>query len=287
MHLHAFSFELSGRFSNVFTNSITGRSYRPALTADAQRDETLDRMETYHVVKAMVSGSAAGAWYDGDPGRFLVGSMIDTRRSDVDSLREQHAAGRLHAIGEMGPYYEGLRADDPAVAPFFDLANELGIPAAYHLFPGGGPGSVYAGGMMAGIRAANANPIQIEDVLLARPGMKLYVMHAGWPYLEDMKALMYAHPQLYVGIGGINWLVPTAEFHAFLKGLIDAGYGRRILFGTDQMGWPAAIDDAFRAVDSASFLTDEQKADIFYHNAARFLELPQEEIEGHWSAHPR
>ena len=48
------------------------------------------------------------------------------------------------------------------------------------------------------------------------------------------------------------------------------------------MGWPSAIDDAFHAVDSADFLTDEEKADIFYRNAARFLDLSDEEIARHW-----
>ena len=176
----------------------------------------------------------------------------------------------------MGPYYAGLRADDPAVMPLFKLAAELGIPAGYHIFPGGGPGSLYEGGLMANIRAANANPMQIEDVLVAHPNLKIYMMHAGWPYLDDMKALMYAHPQLYVGVGAINWLLPKEEFHGFLRGLVQAGYGRRILFGSDQMGWPQAIDEAFEAVDDADFLSAEQKADIFYNNAARFLGLPND-----------
>jgi predicted TIM-barrel fold metal-dependent hydrolase len=35
------------------------------------------------------------------------------------------------------------------------------------------------------------------------------------------------------------------------------------------------------AIESASFLTAEQKADIFYNNAARFLRLSDEEIAKH------
>ena len=45
------------------------------------------------------------------------------------------------------------------------------------------------------------------------------------------------------------------------------------MFGSDQMRWPEKIDDAIEAIDEATYLTAEQKRDIFYNNAARFLRL--------------
>ncbi len=45
------------------------------------------------------------------------------------------------------------------------------------------------------------------------------------------------------------------------------------MFGSDEMGWPDAIDLAFSTVDHAPFLTPEQKADIFYNNAATFFRV--------------
>jgi predicted TIM-barrel fold metal-dependent hydrolase len=58
-----------------------------------------------------------------------------------------------------------------------------------------------------------------------------------------------------------------------LSTLIDAGLGSRVMFGSDQMNWPDTIDDAVDAIQSAQMLTAEQKRDIFYNNAARFLRL--------------
>ncbi len=46
------------------------------------------------------------------------------------------------------------------------------------------------------------------------------------------------------------------------------------MFGSDQMAWPDAIALAIEGVDSAAFLTPEQKADIFHDNAVRFFKLP-------------
>ena len=150
----------------------------------------------------------------------------------------------------------------------------------FHIMPGGPPGGLYHLGMSE-IRVKNANPKQLEDVLVAHPNLKVYVMHGGWPYLEDMKAMLYMHPQLYLDVAAIDWVLPKAEFHNFIKGLVDSGFGNRIMFGTDQMVWPETIDIAVDAINSAEFLTLEQKEDIFYDNAAEFLGLSQTQIDNH------
>jgi uncharacterized protein len=55
----------------------------------------------------------------------------------------------------------------------------------------------------------------------------------------------------------------------------------RGMFGSDQMNWPGAIEVAIDSVESADFLTAEQKRDILYENAARFLRLSEEERASH------
>ena len=45
------------------------------------------------------------------------------------------------------------------------------------------------------------------------------------------------------------------------------------MFGSDQMVWPEVIERAIEGVESATFLTPEQKGDIFYNNAAEFFRL--------------
>ena len=63
--------------------------------------------------------------------------------------------------------------------------------------------------------------------------------------------------------------------------LITAGFGDRIMFGSDQMVWPQTIGIGIETVNSADFLTLEQKEDIFYDNAAKFLGRSEEEIAKH------
>ena len=58
---------------------------------------------------------------------------------------------------------------------------------------------------------------------------------------------------------------------------MEAGFGKRILFGSDAMVWPQTIRVAIESIESAEFLTEEQKRDIFYNNAVRFLRLSRAE----------
>lgn len=41
--------------------------------------------------------------------------------------------------------------------------------------------------------------------------------------------------------------------------------------GSDQTVWLCAIDIAVEGIRSADFLSEEQKRDIFFNNATRFL----------------
>jgi uncharacterized protein len=99
-------------------------------------------------------------------------------------------------------------------------------------------------------------------------------MHYGSPLVDEMIAMLFSHPQLYVDVAGNDWSLPRGEFHDHLRRLVEAGFEKRILFGSDAMVWPQTIAVAIESIESAAFLTEEQKRDIFYHNAARFLRLP-------------
>ena len=78
------------------------------------------------------------------------------------------------------------------------------------------------------------------------------------------------HPNVYVDIAVVNWILPEKEVIKYIIALTDAGFGNRILYGSDQMVWPDIIDDAIAMINDSDALTLTQKADIFSNNAARF-----------------
>lgn len=71
----------------------------------------------------------------------------------------------------------------------------------------------------------------------------------------------------------IDYFLPRAEFYRYLQRLVDAGFGKRIMFGSDQGIWPETIRRAIENIEAAPFLSESQKRDILYNNAARFLRM--------------
>ena len=108
---------------------------------------------------------------------------------------------------------------------------------------------------------------------MKHPNLRLYMENAGYPFLDEVISLMYRYPQVYADISTITWIIPRAEFFRYFRALMDAGLGKRLMWGSDQMNWPGTIDKALEAIREAPFLSEEQKRDILYNNAARFLRL--------------
>lgn len=89
--------------------------------------------------------------------------------------------------------------------------------------------------------------------------------------------MMYQYPQLYADVSTITWVIPRTAFYDYLKALIRAGLGKRLMFGSDQMVWPEKISTAVEAINQAPFLSKEQKWNILYNNAKLFLLLEHAE----------
>ena len=276
VHLHAYASDASD-FERRAPNPITGIPLT-ATTEDAHRQATLREMDRYNVVLGVVSNGttsidAVRRWVAAAPTRFLAGVGFDTPDEVTPQwIRDAHRHGQLQVIGEMSPPYAGYSIGDPAYEPYFLLAEELDLPIAIHAGTGAGRAAYNA---FPKYRMEFNRPLHLEDLLVKHPRARVQLMHAGWPFLDETIALLNAHPQVYLDLGVISWTQPRAEFHAYLRRIVDAGYGQRIMFGSDQMAWPDTIGRAIEAVESAPFLSDAQKQAIFYDNAARFLRLPE------------
>lgn len=249
---------------------------------------TLEVMRRRNII-GMVSGEPAlmKTWKAAAPERIIAG--LDLRvggnaaqphveaRTPAD-VRRLHAAGAFEVLGEVMAQYEGLRPDDPKLEPYWALAEELEIPVGIHL-GGGGPGEPYFGN--ATFRVRNGSPLLLEDVLVRHPRLRVYIMHAAYPLLEELRALLFTHPQVYVDVSMVIYAEPRAAFYRFLQALVEAGYGDRVMFGSDQMIWPGVIEPSIAVIEDAPFLSTAQKRAILYDNAARFLRLTPAQIEAH------
>lgn len=269
-----------------FKAQATCTTMLKAPTSDtALLAQSLAMMDRYNIVSGVISGDPAivAKWRAVAPSRFIPAAnfFIDDNRPSAEYAVALEAAvkrGDTQIFAEITPQYRGLKPDDPSLELFYAMAERLDIPVGIHMGYGapGGPYWIYPK-----YRASLGDPFLLEDLLVRHPKMRIYVMHAGMPMVEQMMMVMSAHPQVFVDISADNWGVPRAEFHSILKRLVQAGYGKRIMFGSDQMVWPDSIPIALASITKARFLTEGQKRDILYNNAARFLRLTPQQIAEH------
>jgi uncharacterized protein len=112
--------------------------------------------------------------------------------------------------------------------------------------------------------------------LVRHPDLRIFLENTGFPYLDEMIAMMYQYPQLYGDLSTITWIIPRSAFYQYLEAYFRAGLGKRLMIRSDQMRWPEMIGKGIEAIEEADFLTEEQKRDILYNNAVRFLRLDQD-----------
>jgi predicted TIM-barrel fold metal-dependent hydrolase len=242
-----------------------------------QTVEIMERRNIYGVLSE--TPDRVQAWRAAAPGRFIPALRFNVGTDEdltPDSLRQLIVSGQVEVFGEVWNWYDGIAPDDPRMEPYWALAEELDVPVAYHL-NGGRPGEPHAG---YGARARLVSALTMEEVLVRHPRLRVYLMHAGYPLLDDLLAVLYAHPQVYVDVGSTA-LEPRPAFYRYLQTIVEAGFGDRVMFGSDQMIWPGVIEPAIAVIEEAPFLSEGQKRDILYNNAARFLRLTEEEIARH------
>ena len=250
-------------------------------TDEAVMRETIAVLERLNMI-GVLSGTPARVrrWSEAAPGRFIpsVQFRLDRDELSPDSMRRLFESGGFAVLGEISNQYAGIAPNDERMEPYWALAEDLDVPVAIHMGQGP-PGAPYLGTPEYRVRLTS--PYLLEDVLVRHPRLRVSVMHCASPLIDEMIAMLWTYPQLYVDIGGIQWAYPRAHFYRQLRSFIDAGFGKRVMFGSDQMNWPGIIEPAIAIIEEAPFLSEEQKRDILYNNAARFLRLSEEEIAQH------
>jgi hypothetical protein len=267
VHLHAYNLW----HPHSDTAWYPSKFKRPTTDEELMR-QSIWMMDKYNIVKAITSGElkTIEKWQSFAAGRLIPGyeTWEPFNQEHITRLTQQIKSGEVKVLAEIVTQYEGIGASDSAMEPLYTLAEQYDVPIGIHMGPG--PSGI---AYNSNYRSRLSSPLLLEEAFVRHPKLRVYVMHAGWPMLDDMVAMLYAYPNLYVDIAVIDWYIPRAEFYSYLKRLVDAGFSRRIMFGSDQMQWPQSIGAAIETVESADFLTKQQKRDIFYNNAVRFFRL--------------
>ena len=142
-------------------------------TPEDLRRRNIAELDRYHIVKAVASGDQLESYRKDLGERLLPGIAIIGRPSvSPQSLREMHRAGKLAVLAEFAPQYGGLGPAAAELEPYWALAEELNLPVGIHMGLGP-PGAAYLG--YPDYRMQLSNPLQLEDVLIRHPKLRVYV----------------------------------------------------------------------------------------------------------------
>lgn len=191
----------------------------------------------------------------------------------VDWLEAQFRSGRYQVMGEMIGQYFGFAPDAPELLPYYRLADRLDVPVAIHA--NGGPPST-ANRCCPEFRLSNGDPMDLEEILVRFPDLRIHLMHVGDSgFLDRAVGLLVQYPHVMFDVTPFQEILPEPAFHAMLQQLLlrVPNATNRLMFGTDH--GPKQYSRSVGAFESAPFLSDQEKDAIFCGNAQRWLGLDE------------
>lgn len=267
MHLHSYT-------EKNFWTGIARNGFESSKTAKETLAQTIQKMNVHNIKYAVVSGPIESLeLYTKADKRFIPGYQdFEDTLIPVSQFEEFVKTGKIKIFGEVMAVYKGKTLADSSYQPYLAICEKYGIPVAYHS-GGSFPNAQNLGWPKYRIKLGD--PFLIEDVLVKYPKLKVYLMHAGENFYENTLRMMDGYPNLYADLGVEMWLHPMTKDFAikFLKSAKEYGFLERVMFGSDQMVWPEAITSSINFLNALDFLTKDEKQNIFYNNAKKFLEI--------------
>ena len=158
------------RYQTVFVGTSDGLQDLSASGVEQDADGKITAADTYTVL-SVESASAL---------------------PDPAWLESELEAGRLGGIGELVFNYAAIRPDDPAMAPFWEMAARRDVPAFVHSGrgPGAGQGPRRHPGCCADYREDFGNPTLLRPVLARHPNLRVVLEHVGFEFMDETVALM-------------------------------------------------------------------------------------------------
>jgi uncharacterized protein len=145
------------------------------------------------------------------PGRFIAGVLLnpmDGMRSvrELERLVKEEGAGALR----VSALYNSLPANDRRYYPLYAKCVELDVPVR-----------IYTAMSYANDRPYDlGHPRFLDDIAVDFPELRIVAGLAGWPWMNEMVALLRRHPNLYCDTAGHHpryFAQPGSGWEMFLQ----------------------------------------------------------------------
>lgn len=184
------------------------------------------------------------------PARFSGLAGVDPTEG-MAGLRElERAVKDLGFVGaHLYPHWFEMPPDHARYYPIYAKCAELGIPIQMQV------GHCLRYSQERPLKSVG-RPITLDTIACDFPELKLVGIHTGWPWVEEMIAVAYKHPNVYIGSDAYAPKHWSPQFVNY----IDSWGSRKVIFGTD-----------FPVIDPERARAEIEQLDIREESKRRFL----------------
>ncbi len=263
------------------SNKYEGPIFDTHLHHDPEINKQLENLSKHRIIRGAVSSSWDNLDIYRSKKELLIGLMFpcpngkvpysgqncfsdNSEFPDINWVRQQIVDGKIDFLGEVLNEYYGISPSDSGLFPYYALAQEFKLPIGIHT------GLAGPNHLCPNYNPEMGDPVLMKTVLSQFPGLKIWIMHAGAPYLNGTLEILKNYPQVYADISVLAnpEIVDIQNFRSYMKSLIDSGFEDRLMFGSDN----GDLEKMINAINELDFLTIGQKEKIFFKNAEMFFQ---------------
>ena len=266
---------LTGHFP--VDKGIYGRSYDELFKGEVSPERLIAAMDEAGIDKGVLIGDdtettwrqrkvpneAVADLVNKYPLRFIGFAGADPHKGMAAVRELEYGVKNLGMRGlNMEPCFHRLPANDKKYYPLYAKCCELDIPVSLHISTNYIPQYTMREG----------HPMHVDEVAVDFPELKIIASHAGWPWVAELVAVAWRHPNVYLETSGTYarfFATPGSGWEPLLH-YGDSIIKHKVMYGSK---WP--LLDLKQSVEEmrALPLKPEVKEMWLWGNAKRLLGL--------------
>jgi predicted TIM-barrel fold metal-dependent hydrolase len=191
--------------------------------------------------------------------------------ASVDPLRGQPALDEARSLIKDGqirgfklhPPLQQFAPNDKRIYPFYEVMNGAKLPVIFHTGHSGIGTGMPGGG---GVRLKYGNPMDIDDVAVDFPDMKIILAHPSFPWQDEAISVCLHKPQVYIDLSGWSPKYFSPTLIQYANSLLK----KKMLFGSD---YPLLTPDRWLTDFANIAIKEEVRPLILKENAIRLFGL--------------